>query len=199
MKPATLLRLYPRAWRERYGDEFLAMCDGRLLSAFEVADVLRLAVAEWLWHTGIDVFVLALTVSSLAFVTGSALRARWEAPTELLVVDLFAALVYFAAIGTLLWRWRRAGRQKQAVYSPFGAPVFGAGLALALLVGVNHVWCLGAPHLYGGQLDVVLGVVGGPSFTIGLALCTARQRARNPMQGAPRSAARVPLHPLGLD
>ena len=27
MKPQTLLRLYPRAWRERYGDEFVALLE----------------------------------------------------------------------------------------------------------------------------------------------------------------------------
>jgi hypothetical protein len=40
----TLLRLYPRAWRRRYGVEFVALVTQRPLSPLEVADVVRGAV-----------------------------------------------------------------------------------------------------------------------------------------------------------
>jgi len=39
MKSDNLLRLYPRAWRERYGEEFLALLDDRPLSLKHVFDV----------------------------------------------------------------------------------------------------------------------------------------------------------------
>jgi hypothetical protein len=43
-----LLLLYPRAWRERYGDEFLALLGEGPLSAREWVDVLRGAMDAWL-------------------------------------------------------------------------------------------------------------------------------------------------------
>lgn len=43
MKPETLLRLYPRAWRERYGEEFLDACGARL-SFQQVIDIIGGAI-----------------------------------------------------------------------------------------------------------------------------------------------------------
>jgi hypothetical protein len=39
MNARGLLRLYPRAWRDRYGDEFLALLDDRALGITEIADI----------------------------------------------------------------------------------------------------------------------------------------------------------------
>ncbi len=44
MKPGTLLRLYPRAWRERYGEEFLAALDDRPLHWQQVVDIISAAI-----------------------------------------------------------------------------------------------------------------------------------------------------------
>jgi hypothetical protein len=43
-----LLLLYPRAWRERYGEEFLALLGEGPLSATEWVDVVRGALDAWL-------------------------------------------------------------------------------------------------------------------------------------------------------
>jgi hypothetical protein len=43
-----LLWLYPRRWRRRYGDEFLALVEERGFSAALVLDVLRGALDAWL-------------------------------------------------------------------------------------------------------------------------------------------------------
>ncbi len=37
--PRTLLRLYPRPWRDRYADEFLEACGDRALSVQQVIDI----------------------------------------------------------------------------------------------------------------------------------------------------------------
>ena len=37
---ALLIRCYPAAWRERYGDEFASILDERPLGPFDVADIL---------------------------------------------------------------------------------------------------------------------------------------------------------------
>lgn len=46
MSPATLLRLYPRAWRERYGEEMIALLEQRRLGWGDLWDVCRAAFAE---------------------------------------------------------------------------------------------------------------------------------------------------------
>jgi hypothetical protein len=47
MKPERLLRFYPRAWRERYGEEFLALLEDTPLTWAVQADVVGGAVREW--------------------------------------------------------------------------------------------------------------------------------------------------------
>lgn len=42
-----LIRLYPRAWRERYGEEFEALLEDCLLSPREVLDVIIGALDAW--------------------------------------------------------------------------------------------------------------------------------------------------------
>jgi hypothetical protein len=44
MRARTLLRLYPRAWRERYGDELIAMTGAGPLSIMAIVDLLAGAV-----------------------------------------------------------------------------------------------------------------------------------------------------------
>ena len=48
MRPEQLLRLYPRAWRKRYGDEFLAAIGRDRLRAIETLDVALGALDAWL-------------------------------------------------------------------------------------------------------------------------------------------------------
>jgi hypothetical protein len=43
-----LLRLYPRAWRERYGEEFLAMVGDDPLTVQQVIDMVSGAIDAWL-------------------------------------------------------------------------------------------------------------------------------------------------------
>lgn len=48
MRPETLLRLYPRAWRERYGEEFLATIGPDALGPQQVVDMVSGAIDAWL-------------------------------------------------------------------------------------------------------------------------------------------------------
>ena len=48
MRPETLLRLYPRAWRERYGEEFLAIIGSDALGPQQVIDMVSGAIDAWL-------------------------------------------------------------------------------------------------------------------------------------------------------
>jgi hypothetical protein len=47
MRPETLIRLYPRAWRERYGAELLALLEATPMTSGVRADLLRGAAREW--------------------------------------------------------------------------------------------------------------------------------------------------------
>lgn len=48
MTARTLLRFFPRAWRERYGDEFVTTAGDANLNAQQVIDVLFAAADAWL-------------------------------------------------------------------------------------------------------------------------------------------------------
>lgn len=48
MRPETLLRLYPRAWRERYGEEFLATVGPDAVGPQQVLDMVSGAIDAWL-------------------------------------------------------------------------------------------------------------------------------------------------------
>ena len=48
MKANHLLRLYPPAWRERYGEEFLDMAGGADLSRQQIIDITAGAIDAWL-------------------------------------------------------------------------------------------------------------------------------------------------------
>jgi hypothetical protein len=48
MRAASLLRLYPPAWRARYGEEFLALAGDRRLSLLQTLDAVAGALDAWL-------------------------------------------------------------------------------------------------------------------------------------------------------
>ncbi len=48
MRPASLLRLYPPAWRARYGDEFLALAGAQPLNVRQTIDIMSGALDAWL-------------------------------------------------------------------------------------------------------------------------------------------------------
>ena len=47
-----MVRLYPRAWRERYEEEFEALLEERPASASDVCDVALGAFDAWLYSAG---------------------------------------------------------------------------------------------------------------------------------------------------
>lgn len=48
MTSRQLLRLYPRAWRERYGDEFVEMVGPERLQLQQIIDIVSGAIDAWL-------------------------------------------------------------------------------------------------------------------------------------------------------
>src|SRR5579859_5161347 len=89
-----LLRLYPSAWRERYGDEFAALLEAQPTSVALVLDVMRAALdARWLATTGRVTHMLT----------------RLRATT----ITIFCAYIAFVVAGM--------GYQKMTEYADFNA------------------------------------------------------------------------------
>jgi hypothetical protein len=69
MKADSLLRLYPRAWRERYGDEFLALFDNRPVELPQLIDIVSGAIDA---HLSSDVRATTVARRSAVHVEGDA-------------------------------------------------------------------------------------------------------------------------------
>lgn len=74
MTPRQLLRLYPRQWRRRYGDEFLAVVENTPIDGRVIRDVLRAAAGEWIFETYTGRAVIAIVLSAVASVIAQYLR-----------------------------------------------------------------------------------------------------------------------------
>jgi hypothetical protein len=77
-------RLYPHAWRERYGDEFAALLDASPLSAPAVANVLGGACRSWLMQTVTGRLILGPAIASAAFLVAQYLSGAVAAEPTML-------------------------------------------------------------------------------------------------------------------
>jgi hypothetical protein len=127
-----LVRLYPRAWRDRYGEEFLALLEERPASVGDVFDVARGATDAWLRPQVVsDRSEGRLVV--VARLRGSMLMVLWA-----------WALLVVAGVGfqkmTEYDDFVRAARENAVVGVAFDAVVGGAVLALAaVLIGGSPI------------------------------------------------------------
>jgi hypothetical protein len=64
--PRQLLRLFPRFWRRRYADEFLALLEDTRITRAVIIDVARAAAHEWMTGTLTMRVVLGMAVSGAA-------------------------------------------------------------------------------------------------------------------------------------
>lgn len=96
-----LVRLYPAAWRERYGEEFLALLEDRPVGPFDVADVVlgaidarfRLGGREGSTDRQHGGFLMSLRIGGVAALVGAALvLAALVAGTGLVEVDVEPAV-----------------------------------------------------------------------------------------------------------
>jgi len=86
MNKRFLLRLYPRQWRERYGEEFLALVEGEGVRPRLILDVARAAVGEWVF-----VGLQSLGWHSVTGAAGDLLRVMRN------------ALALYCSVHTLAW------------------------------------------------------------------------------------------------
>jgi hypothetical protein len=146
----TVLRLYPRAWRARYGDELGALLDAMPVSWRVRADLVRGAAREWLhelvrphprtpaWRLAWRTLSLVLTSVGLAaaiVLVSRYLAFRWagvDVPV-LVMVGIGALLVGLAGRVFMVLRgasWRsRSTRPRVVSYLEFAVWVGVAGTA----------------------------------------------------------------------
>ena len=108
---ALLIRCYPAAWRERYGDEFASILDERPLGPFDVADILLGALdarlrfrdrrADLIQRKG---FTMSLRIGGIAAILGAlALAIAWTVGSGFFVVnDTVAGLTLVVGLALLL-------------------------------------------------------------------------------------------------
>ena len=87
MTPAQLLRLYPRHWRQRYGDEFLALLASTSITGRVVLDVARSAAREWYERTYTVRVLLAPVVTTAGLWSAAALTKLIPSSPTITLVD----------------------------------------------------------------------------------------------------------------
>jgi hypothetical protein len=216
MRPARLLRWYPRAWRERYGEELLVLIQDTLEEGRPTWR-LRLGViwgglrerghqagravrAPDKWRTGVDrwsLFVTGVVLASVPeAVRGSPAQARgWQAAAAdgvLAAVALTGAVVLASGLTALpaLIRFFRAGgwpKVRRRIMKAAGATVVAGGV----LAGVSAVWGSRSPAQLSTSWVFVFGNLAAAlaiAVTIGLWAGAAVATARH-LTLAPRVRA----------
>jgi uncharacterized protein YndB with AHSA1/START domain len=144
---SSLLRLYPRAWRERYGDEFAELLEARPPTARDRVDILRGAIDARMNPQ----------------VPGHRPARTAAVPDRLLATGAITAGVLFslwaAVIVAAMPRWGEAGGVDEGLLGlSYGAGMLGAMLGIAVLLGLalRH---LGDLHAI-GAMGAVLAAAG---------------------------------------
>ncbi len=143
-----LVRLYPRAWRERYEEEFVALLEGRPTSVLDLYDVALGVLDAWLRPQVASERRVAL------------MRSRMQA-SVLLVLWAWVGVVV-AGVGfqkmTEYEDFARAARENITVGAAFDMVVVGAVVALAaVLVGGGPIVFAAVREAFAeGRKDVVL-------------------------------------------
>lgn len=190
-----LIRLYPAAWRARYGDEFEALLDERPLGPFDVADIVLAAIDARTRPRGVAAagdhsrgVLMTLRIGGVAAIVGGALwlvslfgasviqgpdGQPWQA---LFILSLAALLVAMIGLSG------DQGRQQPGlVWAAVTIPIVGAAISAIGMVGMAVVG--DAPFLLGASpwevwiLGTLALVVGSGLF----ALASLRVRGLSPV------------------
>jgi hypothetical protein len=177
---SRLVRLYPAAWRERYGDELEVLLEDRSPGPFDVADLLLGAIDAHLHLRGLDNpsehrkgIPMSLRLAGSAAIYGGGLwivfftiggisYAGYDLDVLWFPVALGAGLLLLAALaGLSAFEFRDHPRW---VWIAFVVPAIGIGLVLAALARtlLTGDWSydrgsIGAALLYLGLLLVLTG------------------------------------------
>lgn len=168
-----LVRLYPRAWRERYGEEFVALIDGNPITVRGGVDVLRGAAREWLHACArmefprrvIGLYGLAMSLIMLFNLWRplhvDLFSVEWH-------VDFFMAFVFVAsalALPAQLWlTWRgqpRSGTER--AFAHLFCLVFGIAAIFAASRVMPGVYAMTAGQVPALHLFIPLAIQAMPA------------------------------------
>jgi hypothetical protein len=187
----VLIRCYPAAWRERYGDEFEAVLEERPLGPFDVADILLGALDARLRmrdrRTGVTQrkgFSMTLRIGGIAAILGAAtLAIAWFLASGLVEVeDALVWLVLLIGLASLLVGVAGLSAFQARIDPTLSWAAFGfcgVGLIVAIVgfvgasLGRDGFWDL-------GYLGIVVALVGTLFFAI-LTYQTATLSRRAPL------------------
>ncbi|MEX1170347.1 MAG: hypothetical protein WEE50_09425, partial [Chloroflexota bacterium] len=171
---SALLKLYPPAWRARYGDEMASLLDERPLSGRDRVDLVRGALDAWLRPATPSMvpIVAALLGGGLWTVAAVAVLAQpvpldWPGYLAEVVplATAAAANLFVAALGCAL----RAGEARRRALG-FGAGLLALGyIAWIAMLGGTFLGVVGGPALGASQAVAMLGTI-----AIGLVLVRDR-------------------------
>lgn len=160
MTGERLLRLYPRAWRERYGDEFLALVGEERLSAQQVVDVVFGAIDARL--SGAVRRGAAAAGAGGGGAMLQVLRMGCDRPARRFTTRdalLGAAAVILGSVATVV-----LGRSLQgAGYSDLGESVMGMAVPIAVMFSLPFTYFKGQPWFaqaaFIGGVLAILGAI----------------------------------------
>ena len=187
-----LIRLYPARWRARYGDEFAAILEERLLGPFDVADILLGALDAQLRlrKVGTDIapgrsFSMSLRIGGIAAILGAALWAvaaflgsglfvdvDGSVPGILLVAGMLALLLALAGLSAF-----QARVHPILSWAALAVAAVGTIVCIAGIVGLA---VLGDRPVIAGKSSwyvMIIGILGALSGSTLFAIATYRTAA----------------------
>jgi len=170
---SLLIRCYPARWRERYGDEFLALLEERPLGPYDVADILLGALDARLRSrrrgsptTQGRGSPMSLRIGGFAAILGAVLWAvggllsigvagdvDGQVPVAILMVGMIVLLVAVAGLSAFQARSHPGAIWVAFAITAIGTVVFFAGYAGSVMIGGDGFWGL----WFIGVVTVMLG------------------------------------------
>ena len=131
MTRRLLLRLYPKDWRQRYGEEFARLLEETPLSVGVIANIASAALRVWLMNSKHAPLVWAGAVTWCANVVATTLDAAFSAPKWPIALP-WPCLVLF-----VMFRYSKTfGSDGTGV----GDAAFIRWVAVFLVTGIGAVW-----------------------------------------------------------
>jgi hypothetical protein len=205
-----LVRLYPADWRARYGDEFEALLDERLLGPFDVVDVALSAFDARLRSRGASVagdppggFAMTLRVGGYAAIVGGILYTFSLAGSAIthsdngqpwifgLLASLFALIVAMVGLSAV-----QARREPGLIWAAVAIPVIGAAVSILGLIGML---ALGDRPFLGDMSPWSIWLLGTLALVVGsglFALATLRIPSLSRLSAALLAVGAVAVVPL---
>jgi hypothetical protein len=178
--PALLIRLYPAAWRARYGEEFAALLEEHPVGPFDVADIVLGALDARLrlrsrsvnspsaggattmsLRIGGFAAIIGAVLMAAALVVGSGLVGVTVEPVLGLVVMVVGALVLLVALAGLSAFQARSN--PRLAWAAFAVPALGA---IGMIVGIAGMGIEDGPFWYVWFAGLLAFFVGSALFAM---------------------------------